>query len=118
MRTLRYLAAMIAISLSGWLLLAYHGLRTTEQDRALGWKIYQLPSHPTLLMVTYLTLGAALPFLSAWLTGPLQNGVTGDNLLGGTLWRSYLLRLGLSIVCAGLAALIFAFVTMAFLDSR
>jgi hypothetical protein len=118
MRPLKYLAAIISIVLSGWSLLAYHGLRTTEQDRALGWKVYELPSHLTLFMIMYLTLGVALPFLSAWLIGPLQNSVTADNVLGRAPWRSYLFRLGLSIVCAGIVALVFGFVTMAFLDSR
>jgi hypothetical protein len=116
--TLKYLSAIISMLLSGWLFLAYHGLRTTKHDRALGWNIYQLPLHLTLLMVTYLTLATALPFLSAWLMGPLHNGVTGDNVLGHALWRSYLFRLGLSIICASLVALVFGFVTMAFLDSR
>jgi hypothetical protein len=110
-------AAVIAMLLSGWTLLAYYGLRTTAQDRARGWEIYQLPSHPTLLMVAYLILGAALPFLSAWLMSPGQIDGTGEKAPTGVLWRSYLFRLGLSIVGCLLAALLIAFLTMAYSDS-
>jgi hypothetical protein len=118
MRPLRYMAAAIAILLSGWSILAYHGLRTTAQDRARGWEIYQLPSHPTLLMAAYLALGAALPFLSAWLMRPHQISTTGERPLTGVLWQSYLFRLGFSIACGLLAAVVIAFLTMAYLDSR
>jgi hypothetical protein len=118
MRTLRYVAAVIAILLSGWTLLAYHGLRTTAQDRARGWEIYQLPSHLTLVMVAYLMLGATLPFISAWLMRPHQNSATGERPLTGVLWQSYLFRLGFSLACGLLTAVVMAFLTMAYLDSR
>jgi hypothetical protein len=118
MRTLKHVTAVIAMLLSGWSLLAYHGLRTTAQDRARGWAIYELPSHPTLLMVGYLALGAALPFLSAWLMSPRQIDGTGKKTLTGVLWRNYLFRLVFSILCGLLAAVVIAFLTMAYLDSR
>jgi hypothetical protein len=105
MRLLRYSAATIAILLSGWFLLAYHGL-------AQGSEIYPLPPHPTLLKTVYLSTAVALPFLSAWLMG----GRTSE---AGTsaLWRSFLARLILSVVCGLLAALLVAFVTMALMDA-
>jgi hypothetical protein len=118
MRALRYVSAVIAMLLSGWTLLAYHGLRTTAQDRARGWAIYPLPSHPRPITLAYLTLGAALPFLSAWLMRPHQVTATGERPLIGVLWQSYLFRLGFSIAGSLLAAAVIAFLTMAYLDSR
>lgn len=109
---------MISMLLSGWSLLAYHGLRTTEQDRAIGWKVYQLPSHPTTHMVVYLALGAALPFLSAWLIGPHEIRATGTLPLTAVLRHSYLFRLGFSIACSLFGAVMIAFLTMGYLDSR
>jgi RHS repeat-associated protein len=118
MPSLRYVATVMAMLLSGWSLLAIHGLRTAAQDRVRGWEIYKLPSHPTLLMMVYISLGAALPFLSAWLMRPWQTDRIGEKGLAGLLWQNYLFRLGFSIVCGFLAALLLAFITMAFLDSR
>lgn len=118
MRALRYVSAVIAMLLSGWTLLTYHGLRTTAQDRARGWEIYPLPSHPRPIMMAYLILSAALPFLSAWLMRPHQVSATGEGPLTGVLWQSYLFRLAFSIACGLLAAVVIAFLTMAYLDSR
>jgi len=118
MRTFRYVAAAITILLSGWTLLAYHGLRTTARDRARGWAIYQLPSHPTRFMTAFLIIGAMLPFLSAWLLRPHQSSATEERHSTGVLWQSYLFRLVFSIACGLLAAGAIAFLTMAYLDSR
>ena len=111
MRVLRYVTAAVAIFLSAWLLLGYNGLKTTAEDRALGWDIYPLPSHPVMFMAAYLAGGLALPFLSAWLLRP--EGVAERV----RLWRSYSFRLILSFACVALTAFALAFLTMALLDS-
>ena len=116
MRRLKYAASVLAISVSGWSLLAYRGLRTTTQDRTRGWEIYRSPSHPMLLMALYLALAAALPFLSAWLMRPNEVDPTGGKAGTGVLWKSYSFRLGLSIICSFLAAVFIGFLTMAVLD--
>ncbi len=119
MRALRYIAAVIAVLFAGWTLLAYHGLRTSAEDQARGWVTYPMPSHATLMTTTYLFLGAVLVCLSAWLMRPRENGVGGEvRTLAAVLWRSYLFRLGFSIVCALLAAVVIAFFVMAYLDSH
>lgn len=118
MRALRYVAAITTVLLSGWTLLAYHGLRTAEQDRARGWEIYQLPLHPRLFMTAFLILSAILPFLSAWLIRPHQISETEDRHLTGVLWQSYLFRLGFSTACGLLTAVAIGSLAMAYLDSR
>src|SRR5262249_10976054 len=70
-------------------LLAYHGLITTAQDRARGWEIYSLPTHPLRIMSAYLLLAAALPFLSAWLMRPQQAESTREEVWVHRLWRIY-----------------------------
>lgn len=117
MRLLRYVGAATAILLSAWLLLGYEGLRTTVQDRAQGWEIYELPPHPILRMVASLTFGLALPFLSAWLMPPTQTREVIKKTLPVLLWRSYSFRLAFSYACALLAALMLVFLTMALLDA-
>jgi hypothetical protein len=116
MGKLKYVASVLAISVSGSSLLAYRGLRTAAQDRARGWEIYPPSSHQMLLMVLYLALAAALPFLSAWLMRPNEADPIGGKAGTGVLWRSYSFRLGLSIICSFLAAVLIGFVTMAVLD--
>jgi hypothetical protein len=111
---LRYVRAVIAILISGWLLLGYYGLKTTAEDRAHGWQIYQLPSHPVRLMTVYLAVGLALPFLSASLMRPQQTEGVAES---GVLWHRYSFRLILSFGCAVLTALILAFLTMALMDA-
>jgi hypothetical protein len=106
MSLLRYSAATISMLLSGWFLLAYHGL-------AQGSEIYQLPPHPTLLKVAYLGMGMALPFLSAWLIGPGRTNSAGT----GAFSRSFSFRLILSAACGFLAALLIAFLAMALMDA-
>ena len=118
MRASRYVAAIITILLSGWTLLAYHGLGTAAQDRARGWEVYQLPSHPGLFMMAFLILSAALPFLSAWLMRPHQITATEEGHLTSVFWQSYLFRLGFSMACGLLTAVVIGFLTMAYLDSR
>ena len=114
---LRYLGAATALLISAWLLLSYEGLKTTAQDRARGWNIYESPSHPTLYMVAYLAFGLALPFFSAWLMRPADTGDDAEKTSTCTLWRSYSFRLVLSFAFALVAVFILAFLEMALLDA-
>jgi hypothetical protein len=117
MRVLKYIAALGAILASGWLLLGYYGLSTTAKDRASGWQIYELPSHPVARMAIFLILGLTLPFLSAWLMKPSQAAKSAQGAPKVTPWGSYSLRLVISFVGAILCAFIIAFILMALLDS-
>src|SRR2546425_5474382 len=93
MRLLRYVAAVTATLLSGWLLLGYYGLRTTAEDRAHGWDIYELPSQSVMYMAASLTFGLALPFLAAWLMPQPQLDEVAKKTPPGSLLRSYTFRL-------------------------
>ena len=64
MHIAKYLAAALAVAGSGWLLTAANGIRIILLDNAAGWHIYDVPSHPTVLMIVYLVGGFSLPFLS------------------------------------------------------
>ena len=114
---LRYLGAATALLISAWLLLSYEGLITTAQDRARGWNIYELPSHPTLHTVAYLAFGLALPFFSAWLVCPADTYDDAEKTSTYTLWRSYSFRLVLSFAFAVVTAFVLAFLGLALLDA-
>ena len=107
----------MAVLLSAWLLLGYYGLRTTAEDRAHGWEIYELPSHPLVHMAASLSFGLALPFLAAWLMPALQMDEVARKTATGVFLRSYTFRLIVSFVCALLAVVMLAVLTMVLMDS-
>jgi|RhiMethySRZTD1v2_1073278.scaffolds.fasta_scaffold4350431_1 hypothetical protein len=113
MRALRIVAAALAIVSSGWLLMAANGLRIIARDHAAGWQIYDLPSHPVVRMVGYLTVGLALPFFAAWLM-PIS-GIAGAT--ARSYERRYLGRVFIAFVGAFLIACALAFIAMALLDA-
>ena len=117
MRLLRYVAAVTLMLLSGWLLLGYYGLRTIAEDRAHGWEIYGLPSHPMMHMAASLTFGVALLFLAAWLMPQLQMDEVAKKTPPGSLLRSYAFRLAISFALALLAAVTLAILEMVLMDS-
>jgi hypothetical protein len=117
MRFLRYVGAATVLMTSAWLLLAYEGVKTTAEDQAGGWHIYELPSHPILRMVLYLAVGLGLPFLAAWLMGPSDACTDAGKTAPYIHWRSYSFRLGLSFAGVFVTACILAFLEMALLDA-
>jgi hypothetical protein len=115
--SLKYLGAATVLLISAWFLLGYEGLETTAEDRARGWHIYELPSHPIVHMVVYLALGLALPFLAAWLMRPSETWSDAGKTAPPTHWRSYLFRLGFSFAVVFVTTYILAFLEMALLDA-
>lgn len=113
----RYIAAVIVMLVSGWMLLAYNGLRTTEQDRSRGWHIYQPSSHPGTRAVLYLILCVTLALVSAWLMRPQQSDQPAPGNIASALWRNYYFRLCFSLASAFLAAVILGFLSMALTDA-
>jgi hypothetical protein len=117
MRFLKYLGAATVLLTSAWLLLAYEGVKTTAEDQARGWHIYELPSHPVLHMVVYLGVGLVLPFIAAWLMGQSDACTDAGKTVPHMPWRRYLFLLGLSFAVVFVTAYILAFIEMVLLDA-
>ncbi len=117
MRLLRWVAVVTVMLLSGWLLLGYYGLRTTAEDLAHGWEIYELPSHPVMHMAASLALGLALPFFAAWLIPLTKMNEVAKKTPPGSLLRSYPFRLAVSFALALLAAVTLAILELVLMDA-
>jgi hypothetical protein len=70
MRAVKPLGATISVILGGYLLLMAHGVVGAIKERAQGWEITPLPSHPVPALVGCLIGGIGLQFVSAWLLMP------------------------------------------------
>jgi hypothetical protein len=114
MRVLRYIAAAVAILVSGWLLLEGYSL---AGDLAGGVRDFDLPSHPAARMVIFLALGLALLFLSARLLAPSQAAKAGEGAPQTPFWASYSGRLLISLAGAFLVAYLLVFLTIGLMDA-
>ena len=94
MRILRYIAAAMAILVSGWLLADGFVL---AGDLAGGVRDIDLPSHPVARLFIFLTLSLALPFFSAWLLAPSKASKVGEGAPQAGFWATYRSRLIVSL---------------------
>jgi hypothetical protein len=114
----RYVAAVMTVCLSAWLLLLYWGLRQEVDAKLVCWTCMgNLPSHLVMRMTVALLVGGALPFLAAWLIPTRNCDQIGPLSSFSTLRRAYPFRLILSFVCALLSALLLTAIGMFILDS-
>jgi hypothetical protein len=113
MRLLKYFSATIAALFAGWLLSGVLPWLLGFFGGALANRIRELSPR----LISYLLLGFALPFFSAWLVSPdYTNTLTGQSGLHAR-HREYLVRLPYWIALAVLFAFVLPVVEMVLLDA-